>query len=77
MRERLQAGLSIVVVLVLFAIVIDASDNYTVNKGANQNITAHTICSKVTNNTRRMRVCTCRRRALSNGNRSGPGRPQG
>jgi hypothetical protein len=50
MRDRLKAGVTIVAILSFFAIVIDASDNYTVNHGANTNITAHTVCSKVTNN---------------------------
>lgn len=50
MRERLQASLTIVAILSLFAIAIDASDNYTVSYGSNQNITAHTECRKVTNN---------------------------
>jgi hypothetical protein len=50
MRERLQAGLTIAAVLGLFAIVIDASDNYTVNHGANLAITAHSTCGMVTNN---------------------------
>lgn len=49
MRGHLQAGLTIVAMLSLFAIAIDASDNYTVNYGTNQSITAHTECRKVTN----------------------------
>lgn len=50
MRGRLQTGLTITAVLGLFAIVIDASDNYTVNHGANLAITAHSTCGMVTNN---------------------------
>lgn len=49
MGERLKAGLTMVAMLSLFAVVIDASDNYTVNYGTNQSITAHTECRKVTN----------------------------
>jgi hypothetical protein len=37
-------------VLFSAASILDASDNYTVNSGANQNITAHAECRKVTNN---------------------------
>jgi hypothetical protein len=49
MRERLQAGLTIIAIFSLLAIVIDASDNYIVDSGANVNITAHAECRKVTN----------------------------
>lgn len=49
MHKKLSAALTSVVILSLFAIVIDASDNYTVNHGTNQNITAFTTCKKVTN----------------------------
>lgn len=36
-------------VLFYAASILDASDNYTVNHGTNQNITAHSECRKVTN----------------------------
>lgn len=49
MRKRISAALVSSVVLSLFAIVIDASDNYTVNHGANLAITAHTACRNVVN----------------------------
>lgn len=50
MRERLTAGLTIAATLSLFAIVIDASDNYTVSSGATLAVTAHANCRNVTNN---------------------------
>lgn len=50
MHNRLSAALTSIVVLSLFAIVIDASDNYTVNNAASLDITAHTVCRDVTNN---------------------------
>lgn len=40
-------------IILLFVVALgyaDASDNYTVNHGTNQAITAHTVCSRVTNN---------------------------
>lgn len=53
MRGMLGGSFSLLLVAgVLFAAgsILDASDNYTVNSGANQNITAHSECRKVTNN---------------------------
>lgn len=50
MHKKLSTALVSVVILSFFAVVIDASDNYTVDHGANLNITAHTVCNKVTNN---------------------------
>jgi hypothetical protein len=50
MSKKISAAFTSAVILSLFAMVIDASDNYTVNHGANTNITAHTECRKVTNN---------------------------
>lgn len=40
----------IAVVFVATLVYVDASDNYTVNHGTNQSITAHTVCQRVTNN---------------------------
>lgn len=50
MYKRFSAALTSVVVLSFFAIVIDASDNYTVSHGTNLAVTAHTACRNVTNN---------------------------
>jgi len=50
MSRGFSAALSSFVILSLFAIAIEASDNSTVNFGANSNITAFTTCKKVTNN---------------------------
>ena len=49
MLRRIQIGLTAVIVLSFIALAIEASDNFTVNYGTNQTITAHTECRTVTN----------------------------
>lgn len=47
--RRAFAIVTIIAVLLSFALILEASDSFTVNSGANQNITAHSTCRKVTN----------------------------
>ena len=50
MKKQLSAALTSVAILSFIALAIEASDNHTVNHGANQTITAHSVCQRVTNN---------------------------
>jgi hypothetical protein len=48
--KRTSSTLMILTILISSAALLEASDNSTVNFGANQSITAHSTCKKVTNN---------------------------
>lgn len=48
--RHLSGALIVLSFLLVLAVGIEASDNSTVNFGANSNITAHSTCKKVTNN---------------------------
>ena len=50
MIKALSTALTSIAVLSFIALAIEASDNFTVNHGTNQTITAHSTCQKVTNN---------------------------
>lgn len=49
-RKQVIPLLCIAACLLAFAALLEASDNSSVNIGANQNITAHAVCKKITNN---------------------------